>query len=243
MMLTRLAFGCLVGLLLVPTPTFAGVISKTYGFSRITNNAAEDVFSQLTVVVSGDDSPTIGPHSATFTFYNAATVDSSITDIYFQDGTLLGVASISSSAGALFSQGASPGNLPAGNSLTPKFVTTSGLSFDSVQPVSSNGVDAATEWVSITFSLINSKTIVDTIAAMDRVNTVGAASIWDNKGAYLQSGVSALRIGIHVQSIGAGSDSDSFVSTDLPHAPEPTSFVTFSAMVALTLLSRRRMPS
>ena len=68
-----------------------------------------------------------GANQATFRFVNTGPSASSITDIYFDDGSLLGIASITDSgAGVDFSQLASPPNLPAGHDCTPDFDVTAG---------------------------------------------------------------------------------------------------------------------
>src|SRR5687768_18488478 len=83
------------------------------GFERITGNSSADVASQLSVEVTD-----AGGGQVDFKFINAIDIDSSITDIYFDDGAgvLADIASISDSgARVAFSEGASPGNLPGGN--------------------------------------------------------------------------------------------------------------------------------
>jgi len=56
-----------------------------------------------------------------FTFYNESTIGSSVTGIYFDDGSLLDIAMITNGPGTLFSQPATPNDLPAGNLLDPPF--------------------------------------------------------------------------------------------------------------------------
>ncbi len=221
----------------------AGVITKTYGFGRITNNAAENVQSQLSVVVSGNSTTNM----VSFTFMNNVGTASSITDIYFQDGSLLSLGTIVGSAGVSFAQYAAPGNLSGGNSLSPRFVTTAGFSLDSDSPVSRNGVNASSEWVTVNFTLKDSMTIVDTIAAMDRVISVGAGNIWRNNGNYLPNAAPGLRIGLRVQAIGTLSRSDSFVnvggSSPPPprqgDVPEPASAVVFLLLGAAGMVRHR----
>jgi hypothetical protein len=165
--------------------------ATTFSFGKITNNGNPDVSGQLLVDVTDGAGDTVD-----FTFYNSALIGSSITDIYFDDGTLLALADIDSSAGVVFDDPASPGNLPGGNLASPAFVTTQDFSADSNAPVSANGVDDDAEWVTINFTLQGTQTYADTIAA-------------------LESG--ALRIGLHVQSIDGCttclSTSDSYVNT------------------------------
>lgn len=166
----------------------------TFGFYKITNNGNVDVSSQLSVVVSS-----AGSNQVLFKFFNNVGIASSITDIYFDDGTLLGIASISDSGdGVAFTAPAVPKDLSGGNDISPKFDVTKGFSADSVEPIAPMGVDSASEWVGITFNLINGKTLGDTIAAL---------------------GTGELRIGLHVQSIGTTGGSDSYVNVNVVPVP------------------------
>lgn len=161
------------------------------GFSCITNNNAGDCTigqSQLSVDVT---SP--GAGLASFLFSNTGPGASSIADIYFDDGTLLGIASIINGAGTSFSQGASPPNLPGANNASPPFQVTAGFLADSDPPVQPNGVNPG-ETVEIIFSLMGGGTLGDVLAE-------------------LADG--SLRIGIHVQGYGSGG-SESLVNIPIP---------------------------
>lgn len=170
-----------ISLSLFCTNAGAGI---TYSFVNITNNNALNAAigeAQLFVEL-GDP---IG-NQVTFTFSNTGPDASSITQVYFDDGGFLSFDSIDDSlAGVEFSQGASPPNLPAGNTVVPAFMTTAGLSFGSDPPVQPNGVNPG-EWLAITFGVNPPINLQDQIAS------------------------GALRIGIHVQAIGAGG-SEAFV--------------------------------
>lgn len=162
----------------------------TYSFACVTNTTAANALAgsaQLWVDV--EDTP--NPQQVSFTFRNTGPLPCSITDVYFDDGTLLGISSIVNSAGVDIAQGASPPDLPGGNLLSPAFQTTAGFAADSNPPAQPNGVNPG-EWVRITFSLINGQTYADTISAL---NTPG----------------DHLRIGIHVQGFANGG-SESFVN-------------------------------
>ncbi|MCL4854532.1 MAG: hypothetical protein KJZ78_24495 [Bryobacteraceae bacterium] len=205
-----LTSACVAGLI---TCQMANAVS--YSFFKITNNGNQDVSSQLSVEVTGAGS------QASFQFFNNVGIASSITDIYFDDGTLLGIALITTSgAGVAFNSPANPSNLPGGNNASPAFVTTQNFSADSDPPVSQNGVNAATEWVTITFNLINGKTIVDTLAALDD---------------------GSLRIGLHVQAIGSKGGSDSYVNNGR-NVPDGgvTAAMLGLGMLGLSFMSRRK---
>ena len=190
---------------------FATVASAdTYSFVRVSGfgrgGENEDLSGQLFVDVTQNlsDSSLVD-----FRFYNDVGIPSSITDVYFDDGGLLGISSINSSAGVSFTNPATPGDLPSGNELDPAFETTANFSADSAPPVSANGVDADGEWVTITFSLQADQTYSDVINQI-------------NAGLGLEPGddpTGTLRMGLHVQAIGVNGGSDSYVSDALVPVP------------------------
>lgn len=162
-------------------------MADEFGFEFISNNSgvASSLGDQLSVEVT---SMALG--QVKFEFKNAGPIASSITDIYFDDGTLLGIASIDNGPGTSFDDPATPGELPGGNTVNPQFVTTAGFSADSDAPVSANGVNPG-EHVEIIFNLVNGGVFADVISEL-------------NSG--------ELRIGLHVQAIGTSGNSDSFVN-------------------------------
>ena len=145
-----------------------------------------------------------------FEFRNDSTLASSIEGIYFDDGSLFGIAYIDEGAGTSFSQGASPPNLPAGEMLVPPFETSQGFLSDSDPPASGNGVNPG-EWLAIVFDLLEGKTLGN---VLDELND------------------DTLRVGIHVISLPDGS-SESAVT------PEPVTLI-FMGLGGWTLLRRRR---
>jgi len=165
-----------------------------YGFYNISGNKVADAAigeTQLSVNVTDG-----GSGNVLFTFSNSGPEASSICDVYFDDGSLLGIAGLidaddgtGGDAGVDFTQLASPGNLPAANNASPPFVTTAGFSADSDSPVQPNGVNPG-ETLGILFDLKGSQTLADVI------NELNNAS---------------LRIGIHVQGFDSGG-SESFVN-------------------------------
>ena len=123
----------------------------TLTFFGVTNNIPGDVAigeAQVFVTVSDPS-----PGQVLFTFGNLGPDASSISDVYFDDGDLLGIASIDNSdPGVSFSQDASPGNLPGHNNVNPPFETTEGFLADSDPPVQPSGVNPG-ESLGILFDL------------------------------------------------------------------------------------------
>ena len=115
----------------------------TYGFDCITGNVAGDCSigeAQLTVDVTD-----AGAGQVLFTFNNAGPEASSITDVYFDDGSISSISAIASIdnsvPGVNFSIGAAPPDLPGGNSISPAFNATMGLTADSNPPTQPRGVN------------------------------------------------------------------------------------------------------
>jgi len=188
---------------------------------NITNNGNSNVGSQLSVEVTA-----VGTDKVLFKFMNNVGIASSITDIYFDDGTMPVLATpmgLVGSTGVSFSQNATPPNLPGANGAVPPFNTTIGLSADSNPPVSANGINAASEWLELTLNLVSGKSFADVIADL-------------NSG--------DLRIGMHIQSIGTTRGSDSYVNgrpSFGPPIPAPAAIAVFGvALAGLGLALRRR---
>jgi hypothetical protein len=195
-------------------------VYKTYGFYCISYNDPLDAAvgeAQLFVdVLNGAD-------EVQFNFRNVGPNPCSITDVYFDDGTLLELAGLLDSddsyngrtghPGVDFSIGADPAELPGGNMIVPPFQTSLGFSADSDPPPPSGGVEPPDEWLGTVFLLNgNGGDVYDVLAELD-------------------TGV--LRIGIHAQGFANGGyDSESFVSV-----PEPT---TICLLALGGLLLRRR---
>jgi hypothetical protein len=150
-----------------------------------------------------------------FTFRNVGVAPAAITDVYFDDGTLLALSAISNGAGVAFSRDAAPGNLPGGAAIDPAFVATQGYTADSDAPVARNGVNPG-EVLSIFFTLQAGLTYDDVLRDL---------------------GSGALRIGVHAQDYADGG-SASFVN--VAPVPLPAAFgLLLSGLVGGRLLLRR----
>ena len=203
----------------------------TYSFDSVTNTRATDVAigeAQLFVDVTDVG---VNADQVKFIFRNTGPLASSICDIYFDDGTLLGIFSIVNGPGTAFQVGASPTDLPGGN--TVGFTTSSPeLRADSNSPVMHSGVNPG-EYVEIIVNLINNKVYSDVIAAIN----LSLA----NPGVDVTNG---LRIGIHVQGFATGG-SESFINGPIVPAPganvpEPATLTLWGIGLTLCGLARWR---
>jgi hypothetical protein len=165
----------------------ASASSIDLSFSRVEpHNAAVNPASQFHCTISD-----VAGHSdqVTFSFSNAVGIASSIMEIYFDDrgSNLLNIANLTQQ-GASFASGSSPGNLPGGQNLGPAF--NSDFSVDAGSGGPTEGLNAAADYLTLKFDLPSGKTYSSVVSA-------------------IQTG--ALRVGMHVISIGTGGQSDSFV--------------------------------
>jgi hypothetical protein len=204
----------------------------TLGFDVIpstSSSSARAAESQFQVQVTDDG---VGPGQALFTFLNVGTIASSICDIYFQDGTLLGLAEIINQTTptrkraylTYFSEGANPKNLPGGQSITPAFSPIVGVNFfslDSNSPTQHMGINPG-ERLGVLFNLQpgrNFQSVKQALATLPPSTTANPS----------------LRIGIHVQAIGQSGQSASYInerptgSTTQP--PPPAAAVPLPATV------------
>jgi hypothetical protein len=184
----------------------------TLSFFCITNNNAGNCGigeAQLTVDVTD-----LGSGSVNFRFNNSGPAVSSITEVYFDDGTLLGLSSVLHSAGDPWTGGsASPPNLPGGNLIDPPFVATAGFLAESDPPPPHNGVRPG-EWLDVIFAL--NGTYSDVIDELT-----------DGR----------LRIGMHVIAFSSGG-SESFVNNPVP-VPAAV-WLLGSGLLGLVGVARRR---
>lgn len=189
----------------------AGAATLSFGLCVSSNSATDCAIGSAQLSVSVAAGPAAG--QVAFTFANSGPNAASITDLYFTDGSLLAIASIVNGSGVSFSEGATPGNLPAGNDASPPF--TAGLTADSNPPVQPNGVNPG-ETLAIVFDLQSGRTLSDVLAELA-----------DGR----------LRVGLHVQGFASGG-SESFVNTPLP---EPAALALLGlGIVGLARARRRR---
>jgi len=149
-----------------------------------------------------------------FDFTNLGPEQSTIAQIYFDDGSLTNLDAIVNGPGVTFTADMFPGpnDLPGGNLASPPFMTTLGFLSGAVAPPPSNGVEPG-ESVGIVFALDPNQTTMDVIHE-------------------LESG--ALRAGVHVINFESGG-SESLVSV-----PEPgTSGLLALGLAGLAALRRR----
>ncbi len=201
-------FLCLIPFLVFTTADMVHAV--TLGFEAITNNGAASVtIGEAQFFVDVDP---FGVGQVKFTFSNIGPENSAIAEIYFDDGTLLGIAAIDESlAGVDFEDigmPVMPGNLPGGELISPPFEATAGFVTEPTNPEPTMGVNPG-EWVAIIFDLLPGLTYNDVLNSLDD---------------------GSLRIGIHAKSFDNG-QSESYIQT-----PEPGTM----ALLGLGLLGLRR---
>jgi len=194
-----------------------------YSFYNITNTIAENVeigISQLSVEVTDPGSDQI-----LFTFRNIGDDACSISEVYFDDGSLLGIAELideghaGGDSGVDFEPGANPSNLPSGNNAVPLFEATANFSSQASNPAPDWGVNPG-EYLGILFN----------------INSEQSEQTFDNVITELNSG--ALRIGLHVTAFELG-ESESFINT----VPIPATAWMFGAGLVGLIGIRRKLVS
>lgn len=195
----------------------------TIGFNNITTNngtTSSAVSQQLSAEVTA-----VGSTQAQFVFRNLGAIQSIITEIYLDDRGeprfLSSLASITGSTGVSFTNGT--GNIPSPNGVSPSFTATAGL-----------GV-VRTNQGGVTNGVNNGS--LPTAETLTLLYNLGTGRQLSDLSTALASG--ALRIGMHVQSIGVNSGSDSFVSN--PNAvPEPFTIVGSGVALGVGAMMRKK---
>jgi hypothetical protein len=152
-----------------------------------------------------------------FTFRNTGSTGSVITDIYFDDGSLLGIATVTNGPGVNFSITANPSELPDAALANPVFQTTQSFSIGANNPELNKGIRPG-RYVSVSFTLKSGKTYDDVIREL---------------------GTGELRIGVYGQQMGnTNPTNESYVSLVLP---EPATIAILGlGLVGLPLMAKRR---
>lgn len=197
-----------LALLLLSAPARA---LPVLSFSCLTGNLAGDCAigeAQLTV-----EPKDIGGGVVEFHFRNSGPLASSISEVYFDDGSLLALSSVIDGPGVDFEPDASPPDLPGGQNAIPPFNVTAGFLAQAVPSPAMNGVGPS-QWVKIQFTLQGGQTFADVLDDL----TDGS-----------------LRVGIHVIGFSSGG-SESFINHPVP---EPGTALLLGSGLAL-LASRRR---
>lgn len=200
----------------------ATAAAESYSFACISSGSTANCATGATQLRV--DVLNFSANQTLFQFYNIGAGNSSITDIYFDDGTLLGIAQVNNSSGVSFSPPATPGNLPGGMNADPAFVTTAGFSADSNPPVSANGVNPG-ETLGILFNLQSGQSFSSVINALALAGAPGG-----------------LRIGLHVQSFSGGS-SASFINNINAVSPVPETNQWLMMLLGLTVIAIRTVTS
>jgi len=205
-MLARLLLAAVFAAAFGAAPAQANPIS----FACITGNLPGDCAigeSQLSVEVSDQ-----GGGVVRFHFRNVGGDASVISEVYFDDGSLLALSTVIDGPGVDFEPDANPPDLPGGDLIVPPFQVTQGFLAESVPAPSMNGVGPG-EWVMIEFTLQGGQTFADVLAEL---------------------GTGELRVGIHVIAFDSGGG-ESFVNV-----PEPAAVALLVVALGSVAFARRR---
>jgi len=213
----------LLAALVLNTLTYANMI---YNFHIFNNPGYEnDIRLNFTLTTTDEGQNQQGKNQVGFLFENSSLIGSSITAIYFDDGSLLNMnENFLEGQGVNFSQGATPKSLPAGNTLNPPFDKKPVFSTDSDPPVFHNGINPD-EWLKLVFVLKDNKSYSNVIAEI----AAGGSTTEEN-----------LRIGIHIQGL-PNDDSVSAINCTRPisdPAPEPAT-IALLTLGGLVLFRRK----
>jgi len=201
----------LVVFLLVPAGTLQAEPIYHYPFQVFTHDGSYFNSPEINMYMTVSN----GFEQVDFTFYNISSIRSSVAQIYFDDGLLLGIAEVFNGPGTSFSQVfPGPGNVPGASLLVPPFVADREFSIGAEPPIPENGVNPPPpdEWVKIKFNLEPGGTLEDIIGE-------------------LNSGV--LRVAIHIIDLPGGYSNSAIA------VPEPAT-MTLLALSGIAMLLRKR---
>jgi len=204
--------------LLIVTLLFAcAATASTLNFTCLTQNqtVCHTFGSQLSAEL------TLIGNTVNYTFTNVGTIDSVITQIYWQDNTnpvfqVLLLPPLLTQNGVRFNVGGTPQNLPGGNLATPPFVATFMVSAKNPSP--KNGIQ-------------------DGIYVGDQLTV----SFKLTPGSSLQD-AEQIRVGMHVQGIAPLGCSDSFLYTPSggSEVPEPITMLTLGGgLIGISVFTKK----
>jgi len=183
--------------------------TAVYSFEIFTDNGLFNDSEEINIFMEVSN----GAFTADFKIFNESTTECAVTGVYFMNGSLLGLSSVTGSAGVDFTTPANPSDLPGQNDADPPFVTHDGFSTDSDPPPYWDGVNNSIgEYVTVTFDL--NGTLTQLIEELD-------------------SG--AVRVGVHIQGFTDGSSESAIM-------PEPSTVILLG-LGTLALIRKRRPSS
>ncbi len=197
-----ICLGVMIGILL---PSLCG--ATIYPFTIFTNNGNFNDDPGINIYMD----VTNGGSVAEFTFYNDSTIQNSVTNIYFDDGPIIGsTMNIINGPGTLFAEDG-PTNLPSGNTIGFSADREFNIGAEPAPPA--NGINniGAGEWATVQLDLVG-------FTLQDVLNALNDTS---------------LRVGIHIQDFTDGS------SESAVNVPEPATMVLLG-LGGLALLRKRR---
>ncbi len=168
-------------------------LQAAYKFNLFTNNTA--YCNDLNINMEVSDA---GLNNVDFTFHNISQIESSIANIYFEDGSLLSIAEILEGPGTKFGDNPKPSNLPSAQNLIAPFKSVTEFSIGAISPKSKNGINPS-ERLTIRFDLKTGSSYQSIISELSSCD---------------------LRVGLHI--IGLPEGSESAVNDPRPiEIPEP----------------------
>lgn len=210
---------CIAGIIILLGSFSAFASMYTYSFYNITNTIPANVEigkAQLSVDVTDIG---VASNQVLFTFWNKGDDSCTISEIYFDDGSLLGIAELidknsGGDPGVDFDEGANPPNLPNWDNAVPPFIATASFSSQANNPAPQKGVDPG-EYLGIIFNLQTGRNFDDVI------NDLSTGD---------------LRIGLHVTNFELG-ESESFINI----VPIPATVWIFGAGILGLFGIRRKL--